>query len=171
MRFLFINMNTAYLLLGSNSGNREEELFTAKQLIEEELGEVTRFSALYETAPWGFQCQEYFFNMAIELQTSLQPHHLMHKILQIEFRLGRLRFPDKQWVSRTIDIDILFYNDLILNDDTLTIPHKLLQERKFALVPLNEIAPDLLHPVFMKKISKLLAECKDELQVKLFKTL
>lgn len=164
-------MNTAYLLLGSNSGNREEELLAAKRLIEEELGEVISVSSLYETAPWGFQCQEYFLNMAIALNTTLQPHHLMHKILQIEFRLGRMRFPDKQWVSRTIDIDVLFYNDLIVEDDTLIIPHKLLHERKFALVPLNEIAPEFLHPVFMKKISTLLAECKDKLQVTLFKTL
>jgi 2-amino-4-hydroxy-6-hydroxymethyldihydropteridine diphosphokinase len=156
-------MNKAYLLTGGNMGNREKNLATAKKLITERAGKVTRASALYETAAWGKTDQPSFYNQALEVETSILPKDLLKLLLEIEMKLGRQR--DEKYGPRTIDIDILLYGDQICNDPQLRIPHPELQNRRFALTPLAEIGPGLVHPVFKKSITELLAICTDTLEV------
>lgn len=156
-------MNKAYLLTGGNMGNREKNLARAKNLIGELAGKVTRASALYETAAWGKTDQPSFFNQALELETALSPKELLPVLLAIEKQLGRQR--DEKYGPRIIDIDILLYGDQICNDPQLRIPHPELQNRRFALTPLAEIGPGLVHPVFKKSITELLAICTDTLEV------
>ena len=156
-------MNKAYLLTGGNMGNREKNLARAKSLIAEQAGRVTRASALYETAAWGKTDQPSFYNQALEIETSLSPKELLKVLLEIEKKLGRQR--EEKYGPRTIDIDILLYGDQIINDPHLRIPHHELQNRRFALTPLAEIGPGLMHPVFSKSITELLAICTDTLEV------
>lgn len=144
-------------------GNREKNLARAKKLIEEQAGKITRASALYETAAWGKTDQPSFYNQALELETALAPKDLLELLLAIEKKLGRQR--DEKFGPRTIDIDILLYGDHICNDPQLRIPHPELQNRRFALTPLAEIGPGLVHPVFKKSITELLAICTDTLEV------
>lgn len=144
-------------------GNREKNLARAKKLIEEQAGKITRASALYETAAWGKTDQPSFYNQALELETALTPKDLLELLLAIEKKLGRQR--DEKFGPRTIDIDILLYGDHICNDPQLRIPHPELQNRRFALTPLAEIGPGLVHPVFKKSITELLAICTDTLEV------
>jgi 2-amino-4-hydroxy-6-hydroxymethyldihydropteridine diphosphokinase len=156
-------MNKAYLLTGGNMGNREKNLARAKKLISEQAGKIIRASALYETAAWGKTDQPSFYNQALEVETSLPPKDLLKLLLEIEKKLGRQR--DEKYGPRTIDIDILLYGDRISSDPQLRIPHPELQNRRFALTPLAEIGPGLVHPVFKKSIIELLAICTDTLEV------
>lgn len=156
-------MNKAYLLTGGNMGNREKNLARAKALISELAGKVTRSSAFYETAAWGKTDQPSFVNQALEIETNLLPKELLQQLLDIEKKLGRKR--EEKYGPRTIDIDILLYGDQICNDPLLRIPHPELQNRRFALTPLAEIGPGLVHPVFKKSITELLATCPDPLEV------
>ena len=155
--------NIAYLLLGSNIGSREKHLKDSIESIEKHIGTVTSKSSVYRTASWGNENQDDFLNQAICIQTKLSAEKLLEKILSIEKKIGRVR--TTKWESRIIDIDILFYNSGITNTANLTIPHPYLQERKFALVPLNEIASDLIHPALNKSVKILLEECRDTLDV------
>jgi 2-amino-4-hydroxy-6-hydroxymethyldihydropteridine diphosphokinase len=156
-------MNKAYLLTGGNMGNREKNLARAKALISELAGKVTRASHLYETAAWGKTDQPSFYNQALEVETILSPEELLHQLLEIEKKLGRKR--DEKYGPRTIDIDILLYGDQICNDPQLRIPHPELHNRRFALTPLAEIGPGLVHPAFQRSITELLAICPDPLEV------
>jgi 2-amino-4-hydroxy-6-hydroxymethyldihydropteridine diphosphokinase len=158
-------MNKVYLLLGSNLGNRQENLEKALQHISRQAGPIVTASPVYETAPWGNEKQNPFYNQAVEVHTTLAPHALMASLLVIESLLGRIRSKEK-YGPRLIDIDLLFYNDTIINTPELTLPHPYLHTRRFVLVPLNELKPDLVHPVFQKTINQLLAECPDTLAVK-----
>lgn len=158
-------MSTAYLLLGTNLGNKEDNLKKAIKLIKK-LGRIKKHSAIYETEPWGFIEERNFFNMALCLETFLSPFELLNEILRIEISIGRKR-QEKQWIAREIDIDIIFYDDRIIHDECLTVPHPQLQKRKFVLVPLNEIAPSFIHPSVGKNISTLLKECNDDCEVEL----
>ena len=155
--------NGIFLLLGTNLGNRLKNLDTSKQLISKEIGAIERISSVYKTAPWGKTDQPDFYNQVIEIKSEYTPDILLSKILQIENTMGRLR--KEKWGPRVIDIDILFFNRIVLNKPGLTLPHPALHERKFALMPMAEIDPEFNHPVFEKSISKLLFECTDNLPV------
>jgi 2-amino-4-hydroxy-6-hydroxymethyldihydropteridine pyrophosphokinase len=154
-------MNTAYLLIGGNMGERERYLERARNLIAERCGELKSISSIYETAAWGKTDQPMFLNQAIEILTPLEPMKLLQQVLEIEKQLGRAR--REKYGPRNIDIDIIFYNKEIHNDSLLIIPHPALQYRRFALEPLNEIAPNFVHPVLKKTIAELLEKCPDNL--------
>jgi len=157
-------MKPVFLGIGTNLGEREENLRKAIKLIEEHIGNITEESSVYETEPWGFQSETSFFNMVIKIETNLTPSGLLGRILMIEAMMGRLR-EGQGYKSRIIDIDILFFGNRIFENKILKIPHPRIQERRFVLVPLSEIAADLLHPVFKKSIQELLQECKDKSKV------
>jgi 2-amino-4-hydroxy-6-hydroxymethyldihydropteridine diphosphokinase len=159
-------MNEVYLLTGGNMGNRTDFLQKARMAIGEKCGRITRASSIYETAAWGKEDQQSFLNQAIELQTSLSPEQLLDTILSIEEGLGRKR--EEKYGPRLIDIDILFYNELVVNEPGLTIPHPQMQFRRFVLVPLSELNPRKLHPLLGKSVEELLVSCTDTLAVNKF---
>jgi len=158
-------MSRVILGLGSNLGNRKENLRRAIDITAVKIGEVLDESPVYETEPWGFKANNQFLNMVIEVETSLNPDEVIKRIFVIEEQLGRVR-KSKQYISRTIDIDILFYDNLILNNESLDIPHPSLHERKFVLAPLNDITPGFIHPVLKVSVSELLSLCTDNSLVK-----
>lgn len=155
-----------YLSLGSNEGNRISWLQQAQDLLARSCGNITKKSSIYETAAWGLTDQPNFLNMVVELETPKTPEELLTCILAIETRLGRQR--SVKWGQRTLDIDILLYNDEIIDQPNLKVPHPFMQDRRFTLLPLAEIAPHLSHPVLKKTITGLLAECPDTLNVRTF---
>ncbi|MEA5256452.1 2-amino-4-hydroxy-6-hydroxymethyldihydropteridine diphosphokinase [Arcicella aquatica] len=159
-----LNLQTTYLLLGSNLGNREEILENAIKLIGNRVGLVLKRSKFYETAPWGVDNQPNYLNIAIAVTTTLNPNELLIETQQIEETLGRIRL--EKWGARLIDIDIIFYGEQIINEPTLVIPHPLMHDRNFVLVPLEEIAPDFIHPIFHKSITTLCNLCADIGEVK-----
>ena len=159
-------MNKTYLLIGSNIGNRETMLAEAKKFIQKEVGKIIRQSSIYETAAWGNEKQDDFLNQVIIVETKLDSHLTLETILKIENNLGRKRSVKN--APRTIDIDILFFNKTILNEKHLKIPHPEIQNRRFVLVPLNELSPLLLHPVLKCTVHQLLQKCKDQLNVNKF---
>ena len=147
------NLQTVYLLLGSNLGNRKEILEKAIELIAQKVGIIISQSKDYETKPWGVTDQPDFLNLAIAVYTSQSPWEVLERTQSIENQLGRVR--KEKWGARLIDIDILFYGDEIINESNLKVPHPLMQERDFALTPLAEIAPNFVHPVFGKTVLEL----------------
>lgn len=148
-----------FLLLGSNLGDRPQVLAAAREAIGEQAGSIVNQSAIYETAPWGITDQPAFLNQVIEISTSLLPEDLLRIILNIEHDLGRVRY--ERWGARVIDIDILYFGQTVMDSARLTLPHPRIQDRRFVLAPLAEIAPNFLHPVLQKTSSKLLEECPD----------
>ena len=156
-------MHTAYLLLGTNLGNKALYLQQATQQIINNTGTLVTASSIYETAAWGLTNQPSFYNQVLVVETSLSPENLMLELLKIEEQLGRIRAI--KFGPRTIDIDILLIDDLTNNTNLLNLPHPALPQRKFALMPLAEVAPNLVHPVEKKTISQLLQACTDSLDV------
>jgi 2-amino-4-hydroxy-6-hydroxymethyldihydropteridine diphosphokinase len=154
-------MEIVFLGIGTNLGERESNLKVAVAMIANNIGIVVKTSSVYETEPWGFQTNDQFLNMVVMVETKLNPSGVLGAILMIEAHLGRIR-TEKQYESRIIDIDILLYSDKVLDEVSLKIPHPELPHRKFVLIPLCEIAPELVHPVINKTIISLLAECKDK---------
>jgi 2-amino-4-hydroxy-6-hydroxymethyldihydropteridine diphosphokinase len=161
-------MKKVFLGLGSNLGDRAGNLTDARIRIESTLGSVISVSSIYETKPWGFKSDTEFLNMVICIETDLAPSGLLGRILMIESQLGRIRCEDK-YSSRKIDIDILLYDNEIVNEVALKIPHPHMHERRFVLTPLAEIAPGLIHPVLNKKITTLLKICRDKGKVGKYK--
>jgi len=157
-------MAQVYLLLGGNTGNRMKNLNSAVEMICDGIGKVIRTSSVYETEPFGFRDKRQFFNVCVIVETKLSPHQILKVISEIETTLGRKRKTEK-YVSRTIDIDILFYNDIIFNEPSLNIPHPEVHKRNFALIPMAEISPEFIHPVLGKTISRLLEESTDRHKV------
>jgi len=156
-------MNTAYLLIGGNLGERAAYLAEAINQISAQCGRVISTSSIYETAAWGNVNQPAFYNQAVKLVTILSPEALIERLLAIENEMGRVR--TEKYGPRTIDLDILMINDIVIDTPTLTIPHPQLHNRRFALLPLHEIAPALHHPVLNKTIHELLLNCLDTLDV------
>ncbi len=157
-------MNIAYLLTGSNQENPLSQLSEAKKRIESCCGHIIASSSIYETAAWGFEDQPSFLNQALELETPLSAEQLMQSLLQVEQDMGRVRI--QKFGPRIIDIDILFFNHDVLKTRLLSVPHPHLQERKFALIPLTELAPNYFHPVLQQTVEDLLEACADQLEVK-----
>ncbi|WP_236974955.1 2-amino-4-hydroxy-6-hydroxymethyldihydropteridine diphosphokinase [Membranihabitans maritimus] len=148
-----------YLGLGSNEGDRLKFLNKALEAIEVDIGPIIIRSKFYKTKPWGYDKQNEFINMAIGVETKVPPQELLTKLKDIESKIGRIA--RSKWHEREIDIDILFYNDIILSMNNLKIPHPYFARRNFVLKPLAEIAPDLKDPITKKDIKTLLRECKD----------
>jgi 2-amino-4-hydroxy-6-hydroxymethyldihydropteridine diphosphokinase len=148
-----------YLSLGSNLGNKHENIRKAFDMITLEVGDIISSSALYKTQAWGNEDQEDFLNQVVRLYSDLEPTFLLKTLLAIEDKLGRVR--DDRWGPRLIDIDILYYGNYVIDRDDLIIPHPELTERKFVLVPLSEIAPTYQHPIFRLSNVELLEFCTD----------
>ncbi len=159
----FAGVNDAYLIIGGNIGERQEQLARAARLIEERCGRIIDRSSLYETAAWGKTDQANFLNQALVLHTSLQARDLLKEILYIEHLMGRDR--QEKYGPRTIDIDIIFFNHQIIHQPGLIIPHPEMAVRRFVLEPLNEVIPAYIHPVYYKTVSALLDACPDPLPV------
>jgi 2-amino-4-hydroxy-6-hydroxymethyldihydropteridine diphosphokinase len=149
-------MATVYIGIGSNLGNRHENCFRAIELLQQNGLLATKQSSMHETEPWGVTDQPAFVNMAIEIETDLDPQKLLSLLKKIEKDMGRQE--TLRWGPRIIDLDILLYNAITLNTDALTIPHPLMHEREFVLKPLAEIAKDMIHPVLKRKINDLFYE-------------
>ena len=157
-------MNTLYVLLGGNLGDKKQIFTETRERLSAQIGKIVQQSAVYETEPWGFESEDVFWNQVLVLETCLSPIEILSNAKEIEAMLGRIR-KEKQYDSRIIDIDILFFNNQIVSFDNLTIPHPRIQDRKFVLVPLNELVPDFTHPVFGKSMRQMLADCTDNLKV------
>jgi 2-amino-4-hydroxy-6-hydroxymethyldihydropteridine diphosphokinase len=160
-------MNLAYLLLGTNEGNRTGFIEKAIQEIKRNLGLIINQSSIYETAAWGKEDQAAFLNQILMVETKYNAIEILAKIQAIEKTLGRQR--KIKWGARTIDIDILYFNDAIIDEPDLQIPHPRLHERAFTLIPMVEITPDLIHPILKLSQKELLMKCGDGLGVKIWK--
>lgn len=155
------------LLLGSNEGNRTQLLKRAVNFIKKEIGIIINKSSVYETSPWGFVADVDFLNQVLYVETSLSAKEILIRALKVEQKLGRIRAKE-HFTSRTMDIDMLFYDSEVINRKELAVPHPKLHLRRFALEPMAEILPDLIHPVLGKPIKKLLQDCKDTGKVKVY---
>ncbi len=155
-------MNSAYIILGGNIGDTLKILDQASKILEE-IGTITRHSSFYKTKAWGKKDQPDFINQVIRLETALHAQELMDYCLKTEKELGRVRF--EKWDARTIDIDILYFNEDIFSSSKLTIPHPEIENRRFVLVPLCEISPDYAHPLIGATNKELLKNTKDKLAV------
>lgn len=156
--------NGVYLLLGSNLGNREENLLLARNSITR-IGSIKTLSSVYQTQAWGNTQQPDFLNQVIQITSTQSSRELLAKIVTIENDMGRLRA--EKWGPRIIDIDILFFGQKIVNEPDLSIPHPGIAMRRFTLLPLAEIAPDFIHPFLNKNCAQLLKECPDHSVVEL----
>ena len=149
--------------LGSNIGDRKVHIARAIQMIEESIGPIWASSAYYETEAWGNGDQDDFINVALEVEHYMTPNQLLKTVNRIEDDLGRER--KEKWGARTIDIDIIFVEDIIVDTDKLTLPHKWMEKRNFVLYPMVEIAENFIHPVLNKTLSELLEECEDTTKI------
>ena len=156
-------MEGIFLLLGSNLGDRRESLTNAYKAIEAKIGPIVHSSAIHISSAWGLTDQPDFLNQVVQVDTQLEPRILLKTIQEIEVELGRVRF--EKWGPRKIDIDILYYHDLVLESEELIIPHPGIPLRRFTLEPLKEVAPYFVHPQLLKTNAELLRASKDDLNV------
>lgn len=162
--YMELELKTVYLLLGSNLGDREGLIQRAIGRIGDEIGTVVSVSSLYETAAWGNEDQPSFLNVAVGVETSMTAHQVLERTLGIEEELGRIR--QEKWGARLIDIDIILYGREVIDDgERLQVPHPRMQDRKFVLEPLSEIAGGIEHPLLQQNISTILSLLKDNLEV------
>lgn len=160
---------SVFVLLGSNLGDRELLVNQACKMMDERCGEIVAKSRLYESEPWGFQAEYWFLNQVIVLKTTLSPDDLMRKLLSIEKELGRDRSqPHEGYVSRPMDLDILYYGSETIDTQMVTAPHPRLHQRRFTLLPLCDVAPDFVHPTMKKTNLQLLDECQDAGKVNIY---
>ena len=157
-----------YILAGGNIEVRENYIAEAALILQHSGITILRCSSLYESAPWGFEAKQNFLNQVFEISTSLTPEELLHLLLTTEQQLGRKRTNKAGYNSRTIDLDILFYDSQIVESQSLTIPHPRIAERRFTLEPLNELISDFVHPVLRVDINTLLTRCKDQGKVSIY---
>ena len=157
-------MNKVFLQLGSNLGDRELLLKDAMLAIENRVGNIVDFSKVYESVPWRVEGQDNYLNQMLKVKTTLLADQVLSVVLDIEKQLGRIRL--EKWGERLIDIDIIFYNDAIIETPDLCVPHKHLHERMFVLTPLHNIAPEMIHPKYNKTVEELLNICNDTELVK-----
>lgn len=160
-------MNQAILLLGGNLGDVFSTFQKVKELLSQ-IGTISKVSQIYQSAPWGFKADSQFLNQVLVLQTTLNPEQVLIETLSIEVKLGRKRNQSSNYESRVIDIDLLFFNDLILETENLILPHPRLHLRKFCLIPLIELNPDFIHPSFHLTVKELLENCEDTIEVSIF---
>jgi len=160
-------MHSVVLHTGTNIENRFAHLQKANFNLEQVVGPIVKKSHIYETAAWGNEDQNDFLNQALLLETKLTARRVMHEILTLEYKMGRNR--TLKWQPRIIDIDIIFFDKEIIAKKALTVPHHLMQNRRFVLKPLLDIIPDFVHPILKKTIKELFAECEDPLPVEVWK--
>jgi 2-amino-4-hydroxy-6-hydroxymethyldihydropteridine diphosphokinase len=158
-------MSNLIVILGSNSGEREKYLQFAINNIQKEVGEILRFSSIYESESWGYSSKNLYLNQVIELQAYKDAESLLHIFQNIEKKAGRIR-NNEEYSDRTLDIDILFYGNLIIHSENLIIPHSKIPLRQFVLQPLCELMPDFIHPELHRSMQELLLECKDRSEVR-----
>jgi|SRR6185437_5197622 len=156
-------MNKVFLITGGNIGNRKKNLDTAAALIEKHIGHIIQSSKIYETDAWGITNQPTFYNQVLIVESKFKAQKVIQTILKIEEEMGRVRTIKN--AARIIDIDILFFNDETVNEQNLIIPHQEIANRRFVLMPLDELAPKMIHPVLKKSVEELLSVCKDPLKV------
>ncbi len=156
-------MHTVYLLLGSNMGNSHEQLLLAQKNIEGSIGKIIQVSSLYRTAAWGNTEQPEFINQILIVETKFTASNVLKFALNIEKKMGRVRTIKNE--PRIIDIDILFFNNDVVLQKNLVIPHPEIQNRRFVLTPLAELKANFMHPILKKTINQLLIACKDRLNV------
>lgn len=161
-------MHQVFLGTGGNTGNKQENFDKVYTFIKNELGDIIQPSSVYETSPWGFESKDNFWNQVLSIETTLSPEELLLKIAEIETSFGRNR-ENEGYSSREMDIDILYFDDEIINTEKLTIPHPLLHKRLFVLVPLAEIAPDFVHPVLKLSSLEMMNICEDKSEIRKLK--
>jgi len=162
-------LESVFVLLGSNLGDRELLVNQASKMIGERCGKIVAKSRLYESEPWGFKSEHWFLNQVVKVETAFSPDALMEVLLEIEKELGRDRsVPHEGYVSRPMDLDILYFGNEIIDTQMVKAPHPHLHERRFTLLPLCDIAPDYVHPVMKKTNLQLLDECQDAGKVNIY---
>ena len=161
-----LEIENIFLGLGSNQGDRELNLKNSIKLLNSRVGKVLNTSRIYESEPWGVKNQNYFLNQVIEIETHIDPNDLLNICKNIEYDMGRK--PEIRWGKRVIDIDILYYQSKIINQEKLIIPHKLMHERKFVMIPLNDLIENQLHPILKITNKEILNKCIDSCKVKYY---
>ncbi|WP_196895042.1 2-amino-4-hydroxy-6-hydroxymethyldihydropteridine diphosphokinase [Aureivirga marina] len=158
-------VRTTYLSLGSNKGNKQENLQQAIYLISQKIGTIAAISSIYQTASWGFDSED-FYNICIKVNTTLNPEELLEKTQMVEKYLGRVHQISDTYEDRTIDIDVLFFDDEVIFSKDLIVPHPKMLDRKFVLIPLAEIVPNFVHPIKKQKINECVLACTDNSEIK-----